>query len=148
METPYLTCNLKTLRKRIPRVSLVTDTDGNVVPHSAVGIDTAQSRAWVLAFSVNAGLVGGTVRVYDTLWSTVGGRADHFRETRTLAPVTDISWRIAVRTAGVRLAGVKHVRFGSCSKQTVRQQKVSFLQISLNLRGGGGRRQAENGSPM
>ena len=47
--------------ERVPDVSLVTDAQRHVVPDSAVGIDAAQAWTGVLALSVDAGLVLGTL---------------------------------------------------------------------------------------
>ena len=46
-----------------------------MVTHSAVGIDTTETRTGVLTLSVDTGLVRGAVRVDHTLWSAVGGHA-------------------------------------------------------------------------
>ena len=42
-----------------------------MVSYTAIGVDTAESRAGILAFSVDTGLVSGTVRVDNTFRSAV-----------------------------------------------------------------------------
>ena len=54
-------------------VSLVADTDGNMISYSAVGIDTAKTRAWILAALVDASKFLRAVRV-DHTFRTAGGR--------------------------------------------------------------------------
>ena len=55
---------------------MVTNTYGNMISHSAVCILTAKSWTWVLAFSAYASLIRGTVRIYDTLRSTIWWRSN------------------------------------------------------------------------
>ena len=73
------------LRERIADEALVTDTDWHMVSNSAVGIDAAEARTRVLAFSADAGLVRRTVRVDNTLWAAVWREAFHVWEAGALA---------------------------------------------------------------
>ena len=56
----------------ISLVSLVADTDGNMISYSAVGIDTAKTRTWILAALVDASKLLRAVRVDHTFRTTVG----------------------------------------------------------------------------
>ena len=96
--------------ERVPNVSLVTDADGDMAPHATVGIDTTDAGTGVLALAVDAGPVLGAVGVDDTLRPAVGRSADHLPQAGTLAPVADGPRRVAVGTAGVRLARVRDDR--------------------------------------
>ena len=58
--------------ERISNVALVANTDGDMVPHSTVGIDATQARTGVLTFPVDAGLVRRAVSIYLAFRSTVG----------------------------------------------------------------------------
>ena len=106
MSSPTLTWWQPATDKGVPSVSLVTDTDGNVIPDPAVGIDPTEAGAGVLTLSVDAGSVSRTVVVDLTLRPTVGRRSQHLRQTVTLTPGPHHSGRFAVRSTGVRLAGV------------------------------------------
>ena len=77
-----------------------------MVANAAVRVDTAETRTRVLAFTVNTRLVGGTVGVYDTLWATVGWRADHFRKTIALASAAYYSWWMRVWSTWVWYARI------------------------------------------
>ena len=50
-----------TLCERIANISLVTNTDRNMISNSTVSIDSAQARTRVLTFSANASLVRRTI---------------------------------------------------------------------------------------
>jgi hypothetical protein len=91
--------------KRIPDVALVANTDGEMVGHLAVGVTATRAGAWVNAMKVPALLVGGTVHVDDTLWPTVGGQTNHFRQTGTLASVPNHTGRVTVGAAGLGSQG-------------------------------------------
>jgi hypothetical protein len=82
-----------------------------MVTHSAVGIYTAQTRAGVLAFSVNTSLVCGTICVYLAFRAAVGRTSDHLWEAGTLAAVTYGPGRVTVWSAGVRITGISFNRF-------------------------------------
>jgi hypothetical protein len=71
-------------------ISLIADTDGDMVPDSAVGIDAAKTRAWILAFPVDAGQLLRAVRVDNALRATVGWRADHLRHAGAVASVSNL----------------------------------------------------------
>ena len=73
-----LTCWPNTSRERIPNISLVTNADRNMIPNSAVCIDTTQTRTGVLAFSANASKCRGTIRIDNTFWSAVRRGTNHF----------------------------------------------------------------------
>ena len=61
-----------TSAKGISLVSLVADTDGNMISYSAVGIDATKTRAWILAALVDASKFLRAVRVDHTFRTTVG----------------------------------------------------------------------------
>ena len=96
--------------ERVPNISLVTDADGDMAPHATVGIDTTDARTGVLALAVDAGPVQWAVGVDDTLRPAVGRRADHLPQAGALALAPDGPRRVAVGTAGVRLARVRDDR--------------------------------------
>ena len=73
-------------------ISLVADTNGDMVPDSAVGIDATKARTGILAFPVDAGQLLRAVRVYNALRATVGWRADHLRHAGAVASVSDLLW--------------------------------------------------------
>ena len=77
-----------------------------MVPDPAVGVSTTQTRTGVLALSVDARLVGGTVCIDLTLRSAVRRRSQHLRQTVALTPGPHHSRRFAVWSTGVRVAGV------------------------------------------
>ena len=85
---------------------MITDTDRDVISDPTEGVCAAQPWTGVQTLAVDARLVLGTVRVHDTLWPAVGGRSYHFRQTGAVAAVADLSGRVAVGTARVRLARV------------------------------------------
>ena len=95
-----------TLSKGISYESLVASTLRNMVPDSAVGVNTAQPRTRILAFTRYAGKFLGTVRVYDTFWSAVWWGAYHISQASTVATISDLSWLVAVRTAWVWITRV------------------------------------------
>ena len=68
-----------TLAERIANVALVTDADGNMVPDTAVSVDTTQARTWVLALTPDACFVGRAVGVDHTLRPAVWRRPNHLR---------------------------------------------------------------------
>lgn len=41
----------------VSNIALVTDADGNVVPHTAVGVDPAKARTRILALAPDACLI-------------------------------------------------------------------------------------------
>ena len=57
----------------VSNIALVTYADGNVVPHTAVGVDPTKARTRILALAPDASLVRGAVRVDHALRSAVGG---------------------------------------------------------------------------
>ena len=87
-------------------ISLVADTDWNMVPDSAVGIDATQARTGVLTSKVGTGQFLGAVRVDHTLMSAVWWRSNHISQAGALAPVTNLSWQVAVGTTWVRITRV------------------------------------------
>ena len=64
-----------------------------MVTHSAVGIDTAETRTGVLAMLVDTSKLGGTISIDDTFRSTVGRASDHVWHARALASVSNASGR-------------------------------------------------------
>ena len=80
------------LSERISLVSLVTDTQRDVVPHFTVSPCATETRAGVPALSRDTGKLWGTVGVKNTLRLTVRRRTDHVRQTGALAPVSRHPW--------------------------------------------------------
>ena len=72
-------------------IALVADTDRHMVPDAAVGIDTAQTGAGVLALSGDASKLLGAVRIDHTLRPAVRGRTDHSRCAIALALTAIVS---------------------------------------------------------
>ena len=86
-----------------------------MVPHPAVGIDATQAGTRVLTLSTDAGLVRGTVGVYDTLRPAVGRGADHFRQAGALASFPNSSGRVGVGSTRIRITGINILhRFDGC----------------------------------
>ena len=106
LSSPTLTWWQAATGKWVPNISLVTNTDGNMIPDPAVGIDPTEARAGVLTLSVDAGSVSGTVVVDLTLRPAVGRRSQHLRQAVTLTPGSHHSGRFAVWSTGVGIAGV------------------------------------------
>ena len=73
-------------------MTLVADTDRHMVPDAAVGIDTAQTGAGVLALSGDASKLLGAVRVDVALRTTVWRRSDHTRRAIALALTAIVPW--------------------------------------------------------
>ena len=106
MSSHSLTWWQLTAGKGVTNISLVTNTDGDVISNPAVGIDSTEARTGVLTLPVDTGSVSRTVVVDLTLWPAVGWRAQHLRQTVTLTPGPYHSRRFAVWSTGVRIAGV------------------------------------------
>ena len=83
------------LAEGVTNVALVADADGHMVTDAAVGVDSTKTRTGVLALAPDASLVRGAVRVDHTLRPAVWRGPNHFRQTGTLASVTNHSWGIA-----------------------------------------------------
>ena len=98
----------------VSNVSLVTNAQRHVIPHTAVGIDTTEAGTGVLTLSVDASLVLGTLRVDDTLWSAVWRLANHVRETRAVTRAPEVAGRIGVGTTGVRVTRILHYHWCEC----------------------------------
>ena len=77
-----------------------------MVPDPAVGVSTTQTRTGVLALSVDARLISGTVSIDLTLWSAVRRRPDHLWQAVTLTPSTHRAGRFTVGPTRVGVAGV------------------------------------------
>ena len=110
------------LTEWVALVSLVADTDWNMVPYSAVGIDSTQSRTRILALAVDAGFVGGAVRVDDALWPAVGRRADHVWQAGAVAALPNHAGRVGVRAAGVGITWVNILNWFNCCKEAFHQK--------------------------
>ena len=120
-----LTWRPSALRKRVSNISLVADTNGNMVSNSAVGIDAAEARTRVLAFSVDAGLVRRTVRVDDTLRAAVWRRANHLRQAGAAALAANVPRRVAVGPTRVGHTRVLHDDWlNSCKSRCITQMKI------------------------
>ena len=68
----FLTWFQITTGEWIPNVTLITDTNRNMVSDSAVCINTTKTRTRVLTFPVDAGLVSRTICIDLALRSAVG----------------------------------------------------------------------------
>ena len=93
-------------RERIPDVSLVTDTDGDVGPDPTVGIDAAQTGTGVPAMPVDTGQLRGAMVVDLALWPAVWRASYHVRQAGALAATTNIPWWQTVGSTGVGFTGV------------------------------------------
>ena len=56
----------------VSNITLVADANGNMVPHTAIGVEPTKAGTRVLTLLPYASLVSGTVRVDHTLRSAVG----------------------------------------------------------------------------
>ena len=56
----------------VPLVPLVANTDGDMISNSAICIDAAKTRTWILAALVDASKFLRAVRVDHTFRTTVG----------------------------------------------------------------------------
>ena len=71
-------------------ISLIADTNGDMVPDSAVGVDATKARTGILAFPVDAGQLLRAVRVDNALRATVGWRANHLRQAGAVTSVSNL----------------------------------------------------------
>ena len=114
-----LTCWSVAAGERISDVSLLADTDGNVVADAAPGVPAAQTRARVDTLLVAAGAVCRAVGVTYTLGPAVGRDTLHARQAGAPALVPRHPRRRGVRPAGVRLAWIYCLHwFYSCKTKT------------------------------
>ena len=137
-----LTCDSVASAKGISLVSLVADTNRNMVPDPAVGIDATKTGTRVLALSGDAGQLLGAVRVDHTLRATVRGRANHLGHTGAPTLTANIPWRECVWSTWVGIARVLlNNRLNCCEGDYKNSEYLSScLRIGRNL-------QAEKGSP-
>ena len=94
------------MTERVALEALVADTNWNMVPNSAVGIDSTQTRTRILALAGNAGKLWRAVRVDDTLWSAVGRGADHVCHALAVTAATNILRQESVRPAWIGITRV------------------------------------------
>ena len=90
----------------VSNVSIVTYTEWYMVSYSTVCIDTTQSRARILTFSIDTCSLLRTVRVDYTLWSTIWWRTNHFWQTSTVTSFSYYSWWIAVWSTWIWIARI------------------------------------------
>lgn len=102
------------LSEGVSLVPLITDTERNVVPHSAVRPSATETRAGVQTFPGDTGKLRFTVRVEDTLRSTVWRRTQHVWQTGALAPVSYHSRESCIRSAGVGITRILRLYRLSC----------------------------------
>jgi len=95
-----------TAGERISDIALVTHTDRDMVTNSAVRVYTTETRAWVLAFPVNASSVCWTVGVNLAFRAAVGRTSNHLRQARTLTTITYSSRGVTVGSTGVRVTWI------------------------------------------
>ena len=101
------------LAEGVTNVALVADADWYMVADAAVGIDSTETRTGVLALATDASLVRGAVRVDHTLRTAVRRGPNHFRQTGTLASVSNHSWGVAVSSTRVGITWV-HIYWLDC----------------------------------
>ena len=101
-----LTCGPVALGKRITHISLDTNTQGYMVPHFTIGIDSAQSRAGILTLPPDARLVTWAISVDNALGPAVGRGADHFWQARALTAVANNTWWVGVGSTRVGVTWV------------------------------------------
>jgi hypothetical protein len=103
--------------KGIAHIILVAGTDGHVIAHATIGIDATGAGTGVHTVLIEAGPVGGTVVVDDTLWPTVGRAALHAGQAGAVAAaVARVARRIGIWTTGVRLTRIiSYYRLNGCS---------------------------------
>ena len=106
MSSPTLTWWQPATGEGVTNVSLVTNTDGNVVSNPAVGIDSTESWTGILTLSVDACFVLRTFRVDNTFRSAVWRAPNHLGQTSAVTRTAEVPGRIAVWTAGVRITGI------------------------------------------
>ena len=111
-----------------------------MVPNSAVGVKTTQTRTRILALAVDTGQVGRTFRVDDALRPAVGRRANHVWKAGAVTAGAVFPGRVGVRAAGVGDAGVllNHGQDGwkhavSHDHGTVRQESSTDKTLCTNI---------------
>jgi hypothetical protein len=65
-----------------------------MVANTTICVHTAQTRAWILAFTINAGFVRRAVGVDIAFRSAVRRRTYHLRLTAAFAAITNYSGKI------------------------------------------------------
>ena len=77
-----------------------------MVPDSAVGVHSADTRAGINTLVVLAGLVRGTVTVDLTFRPAVGRGSKHSRSAGAVTSVANGSWRVGVPATGIGITGI------------------------------------------
>jgi hypothetical protein len=95
-----------TLGERIPVIVAPTDTNGNMLAHSALSIGPTQPRTGVNTAPADASTLRWAVCIHLALWPAVGWGTQHVWQTRALALLPILSRRQGIGSAGVWLAGV------------------------------------------
>ena len=85
-----------------------------MVSDSAVGIDSTEAWAGILALSVDAGLVGGAVSIDLALRPAVGRRAEHLWKTVALTSVANSSWWFTVGSTRIRITRILSLHWLWC----------------------------------
>ena len=85
-----------------------------MVSDSAVGVDSTEARAWILALSVDAGLVGGAVSIDLALGPAVGRRAEHLWKTVALTSGANSSWWFTVGSTRIRVTRILSLHWLWC----------------------------------
>ena len=101
--------------ERVPIVSLVASTYGDIVLDSAVCLDATQTRTRVLASPCDARQLRGTFRVDHTLRSAVRRHANHIWLAVADAPIPHNLWWHEVAATRVWIAGVCLYRLYACA---------------------------------
>ena len=97
-----------------------------MVSNPAVGVNSTQARTRILALAVDAGFVGGAVRVDDALWPAVGRGADHVWQAGAVAALSNHAGRVGIWAAGVGITWVNILNGFNCCKDSFHQK---FSQI-------------------
>lgn len=77
------------LDKGISYVARDTNTPWSMTDDTALSVGSAETRTRVTTFLVDASLMTWTFTVTNTLWSTIGWRANEIREARA-------RWRVSM----------------------------------------------------
>lgn len=111
-----LTCSQVAARERVSLIPSITNTNGNMISDPAVSISAAEARAWINTFLSLAWFIRRTIWVKNAFWSTIWGRSNHVRKTRTVTAASVISGLGAVWSTWVRFTGVFHHNRRDCWK--------------------------------
>jgi hypothetical protein len=110
-----LTWNCGAPCKRVALIATQTRANRIVICDAALRISAAQARTGIPTLLLDAGGCLRALRAHQTLWSTIGRRADVVSLARAHAhPVLHLE--LAVGTAGVGVAGIQLLYHGNTSR--------------------------------